>query len=372
MADAATGVLTVAGAAIGSAAIQLTSDPFGVALASRFAGLTASYASVAAGVFSYSGATSLLAVAAGQGTVTVDGASASSALLVGDGTSVLYQGSGSASVATGSGNDTIVAGSGSVDTIAAGSGRNIVDVSAAASAYVDSFGSDQIRAGVGADTVMVDGAGTSSTVIGGTGSLVVENDGSAGTLVDVSSAVRFVGHGGTSTVAGGIDTLYGAADGVFTLDTTTHDNVFVANDPTVITGGAIAFDGSAASGGNEFWAGSGNATLIGGAGADTLAAGMGAATLTGGSGAANMFAFFAVQGSSATQATISDFAAASGNVIALFGYGQAGIEAALRSAVQVGANTDLTLTDGTKIVLAGTNVHAVTAADFMATNPKLG
>ncbi len=370
MAVAANGTFTLSGASSTGSHFSLTSDNFGLALAQRFAGLTAYYAASATGTLTYPSNTNVMIVGSDAGTVAVDGPAASSALVVGDGTTLDYQGAGDTSISTGNGNDTIVGGVGSNDTIAAGTGNNLIDVSAASSAYVYSAGSDLVRTGAGIDTVFVDGGGTQTT-INGSGGLVVENDASTGTAVNLSGgSVRFIADSGTATVSGGSDTLYGGSGAVLTLTSSSHNNILVANETKLIDGGSIVLDGSQATGGNQFWAGSGNATLIGGIGVDTLAAGTGHSTLTGGSGAANMFAFFTVQGGSGVEATITDFAAASGNSIALFDYGASGVATALASATQVGNDTQMTLSDGSEIVLSNFQKTDLTAADFTYTTPK--
>ncbi len=216
----------------------------------------------------------------------------------------------------------------------------------------------------------MDGGGTQTT-INGAGALVVENDASTGTVVNLSGgSVRFIADSGSGTVSGGVDTIYGGSGAVMTLTSSGHNNILVANEARLIDGGSIVLDGSQANGGNQFWAGSGNATLIGGLGIDTLAAGTGHSTLTGGSGAANMFAFFTVQGGSGAEATITDFAAASGNQILLFDYGASGVATALSSAQQVGNDTQMTLSDGTQIVLSNFQKSDLNAADFAYTTPK--
>ena len=370
MAVAATGTFTLSGASSVGSNFSLTSDTFGLALAQRFAGMTAYYAASSAGTLTYPSNASVMVVGSDAGPVSVDGTAASSALVVGDGSTLDYNGAGDASISTSNGNDTIVAGANSNDTIAAGTGSNLIDVSAASSAYVYSTGNDLIRTGSGADSIQVDGSNTQTTINGG-GALVVENDGSTGTAVNLTGgAVRFISQAGSATVSGGVDTLYGGSGAVLTLTASSHNNILVANETKLIDGGSIVLDGSQANGGNQFWAGSGNATLIGGLGTDTLAAGTGHSTLTGGSGAANMFAFFTVQGGSAAAATITDFAAASGNQIALFDYGPSGVAAALASATQVGNDTQMTLSDGTEIVLSNFQKSNLNSSDFIDTTPK--
>ena len=160
----------------------------------------------------------------------------------------------------------------------------------------------------------------------------------------------------------GADTFYGAGGAHFNITSTVSGNAFVLNDSThggVGTNQTADFNGSLASGGNQFWAGSGNATLIGGTGTDTLVAGAGASTITGGSGAFNYFDFFATN--SGANVTITDFGSASGNLLTFFNYGASTVNAIIRgqdshqinTGVPATSGTLISLNDGTKILLQG-------------------
>ena len=71
-----------------------------------------------------------------------------------------------------------------------------------------------------------------------------------------------------------------------------NGNIMVANDGRYANGNFVKLDGGQATGNNQFWAGSGNPTLIGGTGQDSLVAGSGNVTMSGGGGQANDFLFF--------------------------------------------------------------------------------
>ena len=162
-----------------------------------------------------------------------------------------------------------------------------------------------------------------------------------------------------SAASGGPDTVYGASGSTVLYSGSTGNNVFVANDPTHGEGGSVDFNAGTTTVGNQFWAGSGNATLIGGTGVDTIVAGNGMSTLTGGSGSANYFDLFSVNGGSGTNVTITDFNAASGNSITLFNYGASGAAYAIDNQAQQpnGTGTLITLSDKSTILLQGVTTN---------------
>ena len=208
------------------------------------------------------------------------------------------------------------------------------------------------------------------TVAGATMGVYAAGDmtisGGAGTTdaVQVAGSIDFLGHGGvlmlTQNSGAAPDVLYGGSGASITLTGQVHGDTFVANDPTKVGGGAVDFDGSQASGGNAFWAGSGNATLIGGAGADTLVGGAGASTLTGGGGG-DQFDLFSIEGGSATAVTITDLGGS--DTLNLFGYGSAGLQYALGHSQQVGADTKVLLQDGSTITLQ--NVQQASLSTYL-------
>ena len=394
--------VTITGSTGSSAGLTITSgtDGFGSALASTFASsipsLVTQLVSTPSTFYTLAPGSSFLVVEDNLGFAGIIGKNGSSNVLVGDGTSFAYfgptSGSASGSIVGGSGNDVFSSGIGN-DTVALGGGSNFVFDNAG---IIDSAGNnDTVEGGSGAVIVTITGSnsyakdehlggsmtvhdesGTNTTVFSGNNT-VVYGASVSGTTIDVGgNTTVFAGSGGTTflqsagafvlngsagetdniTVSGGgPDTLYGASGAVINLTSTIPGNVFVANDPTHTVGGAVSLNGANASGGNQFWAGSGNATLIGGAGTDTMVAGHGASTLTGGSGASNYFDLFASNGGSNTNVTITDFGAAAGNKITLFNYGASQVAAAIaESQVQTGTGqTVLNLSDGTKITLQG-------------------
>ena len=395
----ATGSVTVTSGS-GSFAVTLTNDATGLTLASGFQSTAAAFVATAPGFYAASSSPGPIVALNNLGFVGFS-ASAASTVIGGDGTNVFFGGgSGASVVTTGDGNDTVVTGAGN-DTVALGTGSNQYYLGTG-SVSVESAGNDLIQGGVGAATVNVNGANTDApTIYGGPGALTIDDQvgttlsvvggnatsvfgaSSGVTTVDGSDAMTvfagsggvqyaqlgsvgatFVGNGGNVTVNGGaaVETLYGASGSVISLIGSTANNVFAANQTTFGgSGGSVTFDGSEASGGNQFWAGSGNASLIGGTGNDTLVGGTGFATLTGGAGA-NEFDKFASPGASATL-TVTDFdTAGASDVVKLFGYSSA------QQTVVAGSDT-IKLSDGSSITLQGYN-STLTNGSNLLVNPN--
>jgi Ca2+-binding RTX toxin-like protein len=403
---APSGSITIGGGS-GSAIVVLSGNDYASSHASMFQSMMAQVVTSGSGFYAPSASATLFLVANNQGNIGLVGGVPSSTVVVGDGSTLSYFGSASATVIAGDGNDTVLAGGGS-DTIALGGGSNTIYLGTGDS-YVSSQGTDLIQAGGGVDTVDV--SGTSSSIYGGYGGSLMVDDSAginttvfatAGTVVRGSDlSATTVDTYGDSTISGGQggmtlnqengriiffgtaggdavvndntealpDTLYGASGSAIHFSGTVHNNVFAANQPGLGADGSVLFDGSQASGGNQFWAGAGNATLEGGTGQDTLVAGEGGVTMTGGNGGANTFDFFHANGGSAVHATITDFGAASGNVMTLFGYGGGGVLTALATATQVGSATTFSLNDGTSVTLADYSKASLTVHSFLFTNP---
>ena len=371
------GSVTIGGGSSG-AAVTLDNTYVSAHL-SMFASMTAEYASAGQSLYASIPSGTLLLVPDDLGTIAVTGTTDPVAVVAGDGDTLDYVGLGQATVAAGNGNDVAVAGPGD-NVLSLGTGDNDYFL-AAGNATIVSAGTDLIEVGAGNASISLSGVG--STIYGGLGTLAVDDAAGAGTSLNTmgdargdvttvagastavtatagtvtatqagSGSLTFIGHGGSLslTQADGAprDALYAAQGSSVSLSGATHDNVFAANDTNKGNAGAVVLDGSHASGGNEFWAGSGNATLIGGIGTDTLVGGQGASTMTGGGGGDN-FDLFTVQGGSATSVTITDFGGS--DVLNLFGYGSAGLQYAVGHAQQAGTSTVISLNDGSTITL---------------------
>ena len=402
-----TGSVTIMGSSGVNASFTVTNDAFGLSLASSFQSMVATLETAPGGFYAYpaTGPGSAFLALDGDpnnlGEVGVAGPQGSSTLLGGDGTSFVYTGpitgSAAALIVGGSGNDTVLSGIGN-DTMALGTGNNgyLVGVNG----VVDSQGTDTIVGGVGTTDVSVSGSnsvvatsdisgsqlnlddsmGTGTTVyvynnasiIGASGSVTTINAAGPATVTAGMGGINYMQSGGTlllnaqagetdtiSAASGGPDTVYGASGSTVLYSGSTGNNVFVANDPTHGEGGSVDFNAGTTTVGNQFWAGSGNATLIGGTGVDTIVAGNGMSTLTGGSGSANYFDLFSVNGGSGTNVTITDFNAASGNSITLFNYGASGAAYAIDNQAQQpnGTGTLITLSDKSTILLQGVTTN---------------
>lgn len=360
---AGTTSVTVGG---GSAVITISGNDYVAAHASMFASMAMQLATVANSFYTPPGGNTLFAIGDDMGNVVVDGASSTIDLLAGDGTTLSYHGSSNGVIAAGNGNDTVIASAGN-DTIALGAGNNDI-VLGTGSSTVYSAGTDSIVGGSAYDEIDISGVNTS--VFGGygtsgyTGTSMLVNDESGtnsiifaatkGTLVygsndTFTTVVAF----GDTTVFGGAkgDHLYAGNGATILLTGDASGNILVANDGRYANGNFVKLDGGLATGNNQFWAGSGNSTLIGGTGQDTLVAGSGNVTMSGGSGQANDFLFFDQVGNTGGQALITDFGNANGNTIYLFGYSQSVAQKAFAGAQQQGGNTVLSLGDGTTITL---------------------
>ncbi len=355
-----TGSFTVHGASA-SVGVVLTTDQYSLGLASSTFGVsnfgtTSGMASLmateilnSANASYFTTSSSVIAVGPSLGSAGVI-TNAPTTVVGGDGTSLLFTGLGNSTVITGNGNDSVIAPTGN-DTIATGGGNNFIQLGSGNS-YVDSASTDTIFGGSGTDTIAASGT---ASIAAGTGGLSVLGAGASVTVfgANVTAVTIYGGSGSTEAVTG-----------------SAHNDILAANDSLKgSTGGSVVFDGSSATGGNQFWAGSGNATLLGGIGNDTLVAGQGASTMTGGLGT-NEFDFFSVQGGSGTQVAITDFeAGGASDTLKLFNYGASAAASALSSAQQSGNNTVITLSDSSTITLLNFSKSNLTQAEIVSTAP---
>ena len=350
----------------GSAVLTVSGNDYVAAHASMFASMAMQLATAANSFYTAPNSNTLLAIGDDMGNVVVTGGSSTVDVLAGDGTTLSYHGSASGVIAAGNGNDTVIASAGN-DTIALGSGDNDI-VLGTGSSTVYSAGTDSIVAGSAYDDIEI--SGTNTSVYGGygtsgyTGTSMLVNDESGtnsiifaatkGTLVYGSNNTdtTVVAFGDTVVYGGSVgDHLYAGNGATILLTGDSNDNILVANDGRFANGNFVKLDGGLATGNNQFWAGSGNSTLLGGTGQDTLVAGSGNTTMSGGMGQANDFLFFNQVGDTGGQVLITDFANANGNSIYLFGYSQSVATNAFNGAQQQGSNTVLSLGDGTTITL---------------------
>jgi chitodextrinase len=323
----------------------------------------------------------------GEGNVTFVTAGTTGTIIGGTGANTMFLGAADADI-TSQGTDTIIGGSGSATVTALGSAL-----------YLGGPGTSDIDL-VGSGTVIGGGAG--STVYGGTGNQVIFGSTSL-TYVGSSGAATIIGGGIGNTVIGGSGNLL-----LFASSSLTYAG---GNEAATVIGGSGPLDASIGAGGGIVYgspggddtltSGSGSAILVGGGTGDlltvtgsigdTLVAGSGAETLTGAGSSGNLV-FFGGSGpdvevggtgndlfvtSSADETLVGGgssndylFANTPGtqrvdviagfnpatDAIGLFGYGNepAADTAALASASASGSSTNITLPDGTTIVLVDT------------------
>ncbi len=392
----------------GSSLVALTGNDYVNSHLSMFQSMTAQFATQ--GFNTFNASSNQIDIVNNFGTVAVTGGASSGPanIVVGDGTNLTYiGGSSDVQIVGGNGNDLVFAGSGN-DTLALGTGSDQIYLGSGTT-VVSVQGADFIQAGSGnagiaveasgatinggfSGTLLVDLAGgTSSTinVINGTnifaasGATATVNafgdttitglSGSTTQYDQLNGTLKFVGIGGSVSVAGGAaagnDTLYGASGANIVLTGSAHNNVFVANDPNYADGGPVTLDGSAASGGNQFWAGSGNASLIGGVGGDTLVGGQGHATIVGGVGSsANFFDLFAAGSGSGTSLTIEHFGEVASNQLTLFGFGGSAAASIIAGAQQSEAGVTLNLSNGASILLTNVSKSMLNTTNVVSTS----
>ena len=290
---------------------------------------------------------------------------------------------GSNQIFLGSGNDTVL--SWGIDLIVAAPGGSALIVShqAGTSVYGNTGSTEVINLG-GRDTV-VQGSGPETMFAGATGGLyfgggaltflaapgtdstVVGGDGSNTLYADGSNDLFFVGRGqfmlsggsGNQTVVGtqGFSdnaVMFSDNGGSVVLFGNTAGNVLVAG------AGNATLNAGGASGGEAFFAGTGNDLIVGSSGTNFILAGPGNDTLVGGAGA-NVFQVARGVASGGSE-LIANWNAA--DQLYLPGYGAArpdGLPAGAAVTV-VNGSAALTLIDGTRITFLG--VSSVSTAQI--------
>jgi len=160
-----------------------------------------------------------------------------------------------------------------------------------------------------------------------------DNGPTANVTVGAGQATIFGGSGGEVNVFGSQSgALYVAGAGNETVD---------AAQSTISGPTGNLFWGSSAAGSNDL--------MIAGAGTDTLAAGAGHDTLTGGPGS-DAFVFFQSNTAGTNVTTINDFT--SSDSVFILNYGTT-TDQVLGTAITVGGNLTLTLSDNTKVTFTG-------------------
>lgn len=293
-------------------------------------------------------------VIAGTGASTLVGGSTGTTFLLNNGNQLVFDGGGSAVINGGSGANTIVALTGS-DTITLGAGANLVAlqqgnnlaVATGVSTLLGGSGSDTIRSfgnalvfGRSGSMSFSNGSGT-ATVIGASGFGHVTVDGGAG------GGLFGGGLGGNNQLTAGsqTSTLYGGGSGDILQAKGSSADVLVAG------AGNETLNGAGTTGPNTYYLGSGADLLNVGAGSSVVIAGAGQATVN--LGAGNQLVAV-TRGLGGGQVLLNNFTLGSDYVtLQNFGDNNAARSAAIAGASVSNGSVSFTLSDNTRITLAG-------------------
>ncbi len=242
---------------------------------------------------------------------------------------------------TGGGNSMTVFG-GNADSLVGGSGSNVFFSSSA----------ETIVGGSGPNTVF---GAAADTITGGSGSTVIHG----------ATAEKITGGSGATTIFGASnDTITGGSGKTKIRSGGGEENITGGSGPTTIRGAAgdLIFGGSgktkihAEAGDQKVMGGAGNTTIFGGGG-DRLQGGPGNTQIQLNFDGNQTITDRGTHGHSTAQETVTGFAAAEGNSIQFPRATEERISQVLASAKQVDyqglTSTQITLPDGTKILLAG-------------------
>ena len=315
--------------------------------------------------FGGSGSTINVALGAGADTIGTGTGTQFDIHIAGGGNTVFLGGgaNGTVQVGAGSGN-TIFAGSGSAFISSSGTGDVIALASGAAT--VNEGGRDAVIFG-GSGPAVINDAGTNDTITGGTGAETIFGGSGSTVFLSTSSSLVLA-----STNAGGADTIVGEGSGSSTIFGGTRDLVFT-NQSSILyvaaASGTGTIDGASGSKSTIFGAAGANVDYIGSAENSTalLVAGAGSETLTDfGSAPVTFIAGSgndliglgigpdSVEFAKGTTGNVTDMVTgfSNGDDLLLSGYNNSAADVVAAKQVANG-NTTLTLSDGTKIVLAG-------------------
>ena len=297
-------------------------------------------------------------VAAVSGQATVTGSSGQLTFLGGAAASVVNGGAGSAVIFGGAGGGSYVGGTAGQNILVSQGAAGILTRLTGAGADDRIFGSasgdDVLTAGSGRASILggggyttISGGGTASVVFTGAGATTV-NGGSGGqdTVVGGSGSLAVTAQNGDAIFGGtgalavtaslqGADSVVGGAG---MLD------VVGRGGNMLVVAGTGTSDVRTGNGASLVFAGSGNLSLVGGTGSMQVVAGSGAATITEGTGTTTL----QVVDGAAGGAEIIDGFRPGTDAVDLFGY-----QPSQQSISVAGGSTVISLTDGTRITLAG-------------------
>jgi Ca2+-binding RTX toxin-like protein len=339
-------------------------------------------------------------VLAGAGNLTFVDAAGGGSIITGGGDNqilIMPSDTGGWQISTGGGNDSIRALGSGADSIAAGGGRNLIQLGSGSSSIVTT-GADTILAGSGSETITAMGSGVDSPVAhsghhGRHGRGHHDREGGGGRTVpspsDVvyggSSQLVFIGAGAATVFGGsGSDTVIGDHGSELLYGGTGGNNFLQAGDGAATLFGGGSGDqlyagggqsqelhagagnetlfGGFASGNDTFYGGAGSDQIYGGFGNDTFVAGIGSATVTASPFSSNVFDFVKATGGGTE--VVTGLTDASQVHIALSGYGAHAISQALASQSFDGSGVTITLSDNTKVTFQ--NITGLTAQNFVS------
>jgi Ca2+-binding RTX toxin-like protein len=223
-----------------------------------------------------------------------------------------------------------------------------------ANAIEGGSGDDLIRGRAG-DDVLTGGAGNDQ-LVGADGDDVLDGGGGAD---------RIAGGAGDDAMSGGdgADIMFGGAGGD-QMDGGAGADRLKGNDGNDSLAGGLGNDRLEGNQGDDFLRGqAGDDTILGGGGRDRINGGSGDDALTGGS-AIDTFVFLQVPNGGGGTNTITDFQDGL-DLLDISDYGYADAGQVLGGASQVGADVEIALADGQRIVLLGTELAALDAGDFV-------
>ena len=279
-----------------------------------FGGSAPSQASGGAGsatIFGGSGGGNYTGGSAGHDVLVSEGASGSNTTLTG-------AAAGDQLFGSAKGNDLLVAATGRESVLGGGGNTTIVGGGTAASVIFTGSGTTTVFGGVAGGDIIVGGSGGFG-VTAQKGDAIFGNSGALNVTGSTSGADSIVGGAGALTVTGR------GANMLVVASTSTSD-IQIGNGASLIFGGT------------------GDSTITGGNGSMELVVGSGKATVNEGNGPA---IYDLVKGSAGGSDVLNGFKPGTDKII-LYGY-----QASQQNVVDAGGTTVLTLSDGTRIQLAG-------------------
>ncbi len=281
-------------------------------------------------------------VSAGSGDSIVFAAGPSTKVIGGSGTLLFVGGAGTATVRGGSGSSSVFGAAGGGYLEGGSAGRNVLVAGGGNTTLVGGGTGDILVATTGTTQMMLKagnvafGGSGDTTMHGAAGSIMVGNSGRDLMIAGDGAESLYAGTGQATLIGGtGNNTLVGGAGQTTIMGGLGNDMIVAAGGSTVIMGG---------NGTDTIFAGTGDTVVTEGNGTNLMVFNTGNATVTGGTGRDT---YIVSNGHAGGRELIQNFKVGV-DQIQTFGY------AAGSTRVQaVGANTLVSLSDGTTITLAG-------------------